>query len=217
MRSKIVLACAEGRSNVEVAAESRVHMSTVGKWRRRFLAERLEGLRDEERPGRPPSITLDPVEDVVVATPGSPTGTPTPSRSYGRRPLTKSSTHSPDIYSEFLARHTRSSARPASSHRAWRCSSSPQPSPAAPGRLLFLDGTEGFQQNVIERRRLRRWPRDRRSRRLRHRRRRPCDDGGGGQSPGTPPCERSLQMKPPLYALRATCRRMERNKMDSAR
>ncbi|MEV0394971.1 IS630 family transposase [Polymorphospora rubra] len=68
MRSRIILACAEGASNVDVATELGIHLSTVGKWRRRFLKLRLDGLIDEQRPGRPPSIGLDRVEDVVVTT-----------------------------------------------------------------------------------------------------------------------------------------------------
>ena len=68
LRSRIVLGCAEGLSNKEVAAREAVSQPTVGKWRSRFVEARLDGLVDDPRPGRPATVTASQVEDVVVAT-----------------------------------------------------------------------------------------------------------------------------------------------------
>jgi len=67
-RAKIVLACAEGLDNKDVAARLHVNTVTVGKWRKRFLEDRLDGLTDEPRPGAPRTILDARVEEVVTKT-----------------------------------------------------------------------------------------------------------------------------------------------------
>jgi transposase len=68
LRSRIVLACASDISSTEVARQLNVTLSTIGKWRNRFLKHRLEGLVDEPRPGAPRSIKDTQVEDVITRT-----------------------------------------------------------------------------------------------------------------------------------------------------
>src|SRR6266581_797026 len=68
LRCRIILACADGATNAEVAEELGISRPTVGKWRSRFVQRRLAGLVDEDRPGAPRKISDDKVEEVVVAT-----------------------------------------------------------------------------------------------------------------------------------------------------
>ena len=68
MRARIVLECARGLENQEVAASLRVAKGTVGKWRRRFVERRMDGLHDEARSGAPRSIEDDRIEAVIVKT-----------------------------------------------------------------------------------------------------------------------------------------------------
>ncbi len=51
-----------------VASELGVHEHTVGKWRRRFLESRIDGLLDEARAGRPRTINDDQVAAVIERT-----------------------------------------------------------------------------------------------------------------------------------------------------
>lgn len=68
LRSRIVLAAAEGLNNTEIAARVAADHATVRKWRNRFAIDRLDGLLDERRPGRPRTVTDRQVEAVITAT-----------------------------------------------------------------------------------------------------------------------------------------------------
>ena len=68
LRARIVLACAGGAQNKDVAAGLGVCQLTVGKWRRRFAEQRLEGLRDSPRPGAPRTVEDERIEALVTAT-----------------------------------------------------------------------------------------------------------------------------------------------------
>ena len=67
-RCRMILRCAEGLTNKVVAAELGMHEHTVGKWRRRFVKDRIDGLSDEPRPGRPRTLTDDKVAEVIDRT-----------------------------------------------------------------------------------------------------------------------------------------------------
>jgi transposase len=102
LRARIVLACADGGSNIAVAARLRVNRGTVSKWRTRFLAKRLDGLGGEPRPGVPRTLTGAQVEEVVVRTLEE---TPEGATHWSRRELAK-----------------RAGISAASVHRIWRAS-----------------------------------------------------------------------------------------------
>jgi transposase len=68
MRSRIVLAAADGERSVDIASRLGCTDSTVGKWRVRFAQRGIDGLHDGPRPGKPRTITDDDVERVIVKT-----------------------------------------------------------------------------------------------------------------------------------------------------
>jgi len=68
LRSRIILASADGGTNGEIAERLGVGRQMVSKWRARFVAERLEGLSDEPRPGRPRVIGDEQIEALITKT-----------------------------------------------------------------------------------------------------------------------------------------------------
>jgi transposase len=56
VRAKMILLAAEGWSNDEIAASLHTRREIVSLWRKRFFEERLPGLEDQARPGRPRSF-----------------------------------------------------------------------------------------------------------------------------------------------------------------
>jgi len=67
-RAQIILACAKGVSDLKVASQLNTTRETVGKWRRRFLQARCDGLLDDPRPGAPRQLGDEDVERVITMT-----------------------------------------------------------------------------------------------------------------------------------------------------
>lgn len=69
LRARIVMACAEpGIHNLAVAARLGISNLTVGKWRRRFAQQGIEGLSDALCPGVPRRILDELIERVITTT-----------------------------------------------------------------------------------------------------------------------------------------------------
>jgi len=68
LRARIILACAQGASNLKAAERLRVTKQTVGKWRSRFIERRLDGLLDEPRPGAPRTVDDAKIEQLIATT-----------------------------------------------------------------------------------------------------------------------------------------------------
>ena len=68
VRSRIVLAAGEGLNNTAIAQKLDIDVKSARKWRSRFVAQRLDGLLDEPRPGRPRTVEDEQVEAVITRT-----------------------------------------------------------------------------------------------------------------------------------------------------
>jgi transposase len=88
LRARMILRCAEGFTNTQVAIQVHVRIATVGKWRQRFVDRRLDGLLDEPRPGAPRKVSDADVERALAMTLES---TPKDATHWSTRSLAKES------------------------------------------------------------------------------------------------------------------------------
>jgi len=86
LRSRMILLCAAGETNTNVAMKLDVRIQTVCKWRQRFVGRRLDGLLDEPRPGTPRKVSDKDVERVLTMTLESPPKDATHWRALVRQP-----------------------------------------------------------------------------------------------------------------------------------
>ncbi|MDE0206449.1 MAG: helix-turn-helix domain-containing protein [Candidatus Tectomicrobia bacterium] len=125
LRARIILACAEGRSNNEVSAQVGLGSQSVGKWRRRFLDKRLDGLLDEPRTGAPRKITDADVERVAALTLET---TPTDAGHWSTRSMARRSGLSQSAVSRIWRAHTLEPRRT----RTFNISKNPQVTQKSP-------------------------------------------------------------------------------------
>lgn len=82
-RAEVILLAAEGVSSAQIAQRVGMHESNIAKWRRQFLAHRLDGLVDAPRPGRPRRYGHDErIKIAAKACEAVPTDSPVPTWTY---------------------------------------------------------------------------------------------------------------------------------------
>jgi len=67
-RAKIILGLHAGKTPSDIAREQLVSCKTVQKWRNRFIESGVDGLLDEQRPGRPPTLDEKTINRVQMLT-----------------------------------------------------------------------------------------------------------------------------------------------------
>jgi len=65
-RARLILVASQGLASNEVAKQMGCRAATVSKWRQRFLVQRLEGIKDAPRPGKPPVYTTETERRVLA-------------------------------------------------------------------------------------------------------------------------------------------------------
>jgi transposase len=122
MRAKIVLAAANGQTNAVIAAELRMHIDTVRKWRRRFCQHGLDGLKDRSRSGRPRHFTAVQVAEVKALACEPPSDSDLPLATWSCRDLAAEATRRGVMDSVSVAtvrRWLASDAIKPWQHRSW--------------------------------------------------------------------------------------------------
>ncbi len=71
-RARIIRLAREGRRVPAIAQELGISLGTVRFWLKRFNEKGIEGLKDEPRPGRPPTYTPEEVGEVIAASLANP-------------------------------------------------------------------------------------------------------------------------------------------------
>jgi len=67
-RARIILLASQGKTNIEIGKHVGLSRINVGKWRKRFITDGVQGLYDQLRPGRPRTISDEQVSELLTKT-----------------------------------------------------------------------------------------------------------------------------------------------------
>jgi transposase len=137
-RARIVLMAASGASDVAIASKLGVTVATVGKWRGRYIKERLDGIKDRPRSGKPPKYDPDKTRNAILSKLGEPP--PKGQQSWDGKALSKAL----DISDDKVYRVLRATRICLKKRRSWCVSKDPDfATKAADVVGLYMDPPEG--------------------------------------------------------------------------